>query len=72
MNRSQLTLAAAPLLLIGAVTLGRQTEAGTLLSAPTVTGIITGVVVGIVALLVGRHPRARARLGLDAGHTEGA
>ena len=72
MNRSQLTLTTVPLLLIGMVTLVRQAEAGTLLSAPTVAGIVTGVVVGIVALLAGRHPGVRARLGLEAGHTEGA
>ena len=72
MNRSQLTLPTAPLLLIGVVALVAQAEAGTLLSAPTVAGIVTGVVVGIVALLAGRHPGVRARLGLEAGHTEGA
>ncbi len=72
MNRSQLTLTTVPLLLIAAVGLVAQAEAGTLLSAPTVAGIVTGVVVGIVALLAGRHPGVRARLGLEAGHTEGA
>ena len=45
MNRSQLTLTTAPLLLIGVVALVAQAEAGTLLSAPTVAGIVTGVVV---------------------------
>ena len=72
MNRSQLTLTTVPLLLIAAVGLVRQAEAGTLLSAPTVAGIVTGVAVGIVALLAGRHPGVRARLGLEARRTEGA
>ncbi|PFG37753.1 hypothetical protein ATL41_2526 [Flavimobilis soli] len=68
MNRKHLALAAP--LLFGALCLVRQIEAGTLLTAPTIAGIVTGVTAGIVALLLGRRREARTQPVARA--TEGA
>ena len=50
----------------GCWALARLIESGQLSSPATISGLVAGAALGLAALVVGRRPAVRARLGLDA------